>query len=213
MNKVRYMCPVCLGKSRWFGPGRHMLCMATLVLESTLTQDPNKETEMSKFPTLSGNQAAFMACLLCQPPNTVRTDQLAKVLGCVPSAASNIGLQLRALNLVSSTNDNGQYNLWNATAYAKAMHEEQVRRAQNAAQTPAIPAGKKNEWILWSPQSPKPPVVRYSCEQEAMAVAESMAKRYPGQQFLCCEIHAGFKQVKVKREVVKVVEETKMEQI
>lgn len=166
---------------------------------------------MSKYPTLSGKQAAFMACLLTSPPDSVRTDKLAKVLGFGASGASQVGLQLRALNLVSSTNDNAQYNLWNATAYAKAMHEEQVRRTQNAAQAPA--PVKKTEWIIWNPEGHMPPRVKYSCEQEAMAVAESMAKRNPGQQFLCCEIHAGFKQVVVKREVLKIVEETKMEQI
>lgn len=175
--------------------------------QKTLTPDPIKASPQMN---LSAQESKFMQLLMSQPSGTVRTDALAAVLGvgCTPTA--QVGLNLRARNLVTSTNDNKTYNVWSVTEYAKAMFAEAERLANLP---PKVSAKKANEWILWSPTSKLPPSVRYSCEQEAMAVAESMAKRYPGQQFLCCEIHAGFKLVETKQQ--KVVYETvsKLEQV
>jgi hypothetical protein len=172
-----------------------------------LEPDVAEAPKVEPLKQLTTNQSAFLATLAVQgPEHGVRTNALGTFMGCSPSAAANVGLELRSLNMVVSINDNSQYNLWKFTEYGRAFVAEQARRKVQ-------PKSKPERWILWSPESAKPPKVEYSCELEAMGVAKSMAKRYPGQQFLCCQIHTGFKQVKVRREVIKVVEDVKMEQV
>lgn len=38
-------------------------------------------------------------------------------------------------------------------------------------------------WIIWCPDGPTPPRVKYTSEVEAVSVAEKMALRHPGQVF------------------------------
>jgi hypothetical protein len=161
-------------------------------------------------------QYGILAFLLGAAAKQARTDMLALQTKVSTQNVAHEGLGLRENGIVSTTNDGSRYQMWTLTKHGEFVAGEIHRRVKAAkeAQAAAEQAAKKStEWIIWSPQSAKPPTVRHSCEQEAMAVAESMATRYPGQQFLCCEIHAGFKLVSTKREKVVYETVTKMEQI
>jgi hypothetical protein len=46
-------------------------------------------------------------------------------------------------------------------------------------------------WILWCPTSDKPPRVRYSSVAEAEKVADIMAQKNPGMEFIVCEAQFG----------------------
>jgi len=170
-------------------------------------------------------QYKVLAYLLEQREHRARTDTLATATNLSTQNVAHEGLGLREQGLVSTTNDGARYQLWTLTEHGlfvageirrrvTAQLAEQKRLQFEAQERDEKAARKKdNQWVIWSPGSPKPITVRYSCEQEAMAVAESMAKRYRGQQFLCCEIHAGFKLVETKREKIVYETVTKMEQV
>lgn len=162
--------------------------------------------------SFSDYELKILAFLLSAGTNAARTPQIAAHLDVGNSYMANYGLKLRDKKCVATTNDGSAYQLWSLTEHGKFVANE-IERRNKLFVIPPIPTKKATQWIVWSPESKLPPSVRHSCEQEAMAVAESMARRYPGQQFLCCEIHAGFKLTKVKKERVVVETVDKMEQV
>lgn len=160
---------------------------------------------------LTTNQKHILADLLRQykatPPGQIvagrRTDAAARTVGLDNKTYAHECLGLRSAGLITSTNDGKEFVLWNFTnsGYIKA-----VELANRATQKPET-------WLVWCPTSSKPPQVKHSCEQEAMAVAEQMARSYPGQLFHAVQVHAGF-QLKTERvKVEKYEEKVKMVQV
>ncbi|QIN95082.1 hypothetical protein A2_00100 [Pseudomonas phage BIM BV-45] len=175
--------------------------------ESRTNNDPiyltllpeDKPVIAADLNNLTANQKNILADLLRQvratsPGQIVagrRTDAAARTVGVDNKTYAHECLGLRAAGLITSTNDGKEFVLWNFTndGYMKAVELANVQ------------AKKPETWLVWCPTSNKPPQVKHSCEQEAMAVAESMARSYPGQLFHAVQVHAGFQ---LKTERVKV---------
>lgn len=171
----------------------------------------DKPVQTADVNNLNTHQKAILADLLRQYKATApgqivagrRTDAAASAVGLDNKTYAHACLGLRAAGLVTSTNDGKEFVLWNFTntGYIKA-----VELSHLATQKPET-------WLVWCPTSNKPPQVKHSCEQEAMAVAEQMARRYPGQLFHAVQVHAGFHLTTEKVEVKKVETRAKMVQV
>lgn len=159
----------------------------------------DKQPVKADVNNLSDIQRNILADLLRQyratPPGQIisgrRTDAAARTIGVDNKTYAFEAIGLRDAGLITSTNDGKEFVLWCFTndGYIKAV---ELANVQPKA---------KERWLTWCPTSNKPPQVEHTCEQEAMAVAESMARRYPGQEFFAVQVHAGFQ---LKTERVKV---------
>lgn len=172
---------------------------------------------MSQFKNLTAYQQNLAVALYEAPNKSLRTDDAARKLGlgCAPLAWVAWGL--RQLGWVSSTNDGEQYQIWKLTTkgvnevYGGILQEAIEKAAQDHARTLSAKAPEK--WIVWCPESKLPPTVVHSCEQEAMQVAEIMARKREGQLFYAAQLHAGFRIVAERVEVKEVKTVKKLEQV
>lgn len=162
----------------------------------------DKPVKAADINDLSNVQKNILSDLLRQVRETPvgqivagrRTDAAARTIGVANNVYSFDALALREAGLIVSQKDNKEFALWFLTSigHAKAVELTNVR-------------SKPEKWLVWCPTSAKPPQVVHSCEQEAMAVAESMARNYPGQLFHAVQVHAGF-QLKAEKVEVKKIE-------
>jgi hypothetical protein len=72
----------------------------------------------------------------------------------------------------------------------RAVSIEEMAKALMSSQwvtqeSPAVhaEADSRTFWIIWNPQSGRPPTRQFAKEEEAFRVAESMASRHPGERF------------------------------
>jgi hypothetical protein len=191
---------------------------ADLYYNINLSEDkkmPTIKTLTYELPVFTQQESSVllaMISLLGKGYVAMRTDVIGNNAGMTPPVMAAVGLQLRSKGIISSTNDGQKYNYWSFNS--ELIKDTVSKRYSESVSSPTVPAAtKQTEWIVWSPESNLPPRVKHSCEQEAMAVAESMAKRHPTQSFYACEVHAGFKVTKVKKERVVIDTVDKMEQL
>lgn len=176
------------------------------------------------------NQALLrdrLVSLLLLNPKGFRTDTMATRLGVKPNEVSGVLLPLRAAGEVTTTNDGGDYVIWQAKPALGArirreiederrIEQEELARkvkaanaamqAMAAARADAKKDSKVDEvktFILWCPQSDKAPKVTYPSYEKAVEVQATMCKRYPGQSFHVCAVLTG-RMVVVEHKLVEV---------
>lgn len=145
----------------------------------------HSEPKLEPAMHFTAQQKAVLIAMLHLPAGTEsRTDVLAARMGGVGNnVMAAIGLELRARGLVSSENDGEQYNLWHLTKLGRVAVSRLVNGQPLA----------KEKWIVWCPQSPKPPVVVHDSQAKAEEVAQLMAAKNSPHEFFACKLGAGFK--------------------
>ncbi|WYW04020.1 hypothetical protein SKa3_00009 [Pseudomonas phage vB_PpuP-SKa-3] len=120
-------------------------------------------------------------------PAKPRTDSIAKDLGWTNQHMPCIGLELRALGFVASSNDGKQYNYWRITPEGKQRllsHKAEVRLENKAKLEP-----KTKPFLSWRVIGGEGEVsVEQATHKEALAIAEKWAKEEPGVTYWVCGV-------------------------
>ncbi|WYW03830.1 hypothetical protein Pori2_00010 [Pseudomonas phage vB_PpuP-Pori-2] len=125
------------------------------------------------------------------PPAKPRTDSIAKDMGWTNQHMPCIGLELRALGFVASSNDGKQYNYWRITpegtqrllSHRKAVAQE-LKAKREATESP-----RTKTFLGWRVVGGEGEVsVEQATHKEALAIAEKWAKEEPGVTYWVCGV-------------------------
>ncbi|WYW03017.1 hypothetical protein Vanda_00008 [Pseudomonas phage vB_PpuP-Vanda] len=120
-------------------------------------------------------------------PAKPRTDSIAKDLGWTNQHMPCIGLELRALGFVASSNDGKQYNYWRITPEGRQRllsHKAEVRRENRAKLEPKTKLEPETKpflgFMVVAYQDGGELSSVFSSKKEADALADKWAKESPG---------------------------------
>ncbi|WYW03591.1 hypothetical protein Luutsna3_00010 [Pseudomonas phage vB_PpuP-Luutsna-3] len=118
-------------------------------------------------------------------PSKPRTDNIAKSLGWTNQHMPCIGLELRALGFVSSSNDGKQYNYWRITQEGTQRllsHRKAVAQEMKTKREAAEPSKSKPflGFMVVAYQDGGELSSVFSSKKEADALADKWAKESPG---------------------------------
>lgn len=115
-------------------------------------------------------------------PRQLRSDYLARRLGVTPPDVTNVAVKLRDEGFVffKRVNEGDRYGYWQLAPNGKlsqCLHRKEKADIDS----------RQGKYILWCPTSSLPPKVVHDTYEKAVEVAELMAKKNKGQEFIVCK--------------------------
>jgi hypothetical protein len=124
-------------------------------------------------------------------PSKPRTDSIAKSLNWTNQHMPCVGLELRALGLVESSNDGKQYNFWRITGAGVQRllaHRLAVRNESKREAPVTLPTPQPRGYIVVSASDSGEQSPIHTNRGDADKLANKWAKEEPGVTYLVCAV-------------------------